>query len=569
MAATSRDGIQDMTRTSSKGAPEKRNGVDDGSAPFRASPPVRGVLRALVVASLVTALLMGLVVLIRLLAPGPDWRWLPVSVFFIALESVYTSRWLAHPHRRQLNRGAYRLAELVVISLALRLLTWSLQGGIPGWPTWRSYLLSPLSFLDGLYFGYLVCGLLAWERAHTFSSHLQALAVSHAEAQFYALSHEEQNLRSADKPIDRQRPTIFRSLVASWIGGGMLLACAAALSTVDIAAVDIETGVRSLTRLGLQPSMLLALLVYFLLGLWLLSEARLEMMRARWLSDNVRSMDNLVSNWRRASLILLGVVALFAAFLPIGSTFAASILLQTLFSIILLLSQLLFLLITTVFVGLLSFLGFGTPSGDQQPLQQMAPPTPPPALDVPLGEGAALVVGSVFWLVAGAAAIIALAYFLRDRGFSPHYAPLIRLLEQIRLWLSNLRRGARRRTSSVRQALRRRLRTLIPSTSDTSVPWRFFRINALPPRDQIRYFYLSTVRRARDEGVPRQKSQTPAEYAGDLRHQWPEAGEEIDALTHSFVEARYSKRTFHAEDIGPIKKIWKQVRQQIRRRLGD
>lgn len=535
------------------------------------SSPLRqqGVVQSLIVVTLVTALVSGLIVLIRLAAPDNAWRWLTAAVFLIALESVYTGRWLAQPQRRQLNRNAYRLAEMIVIALALRLLTWTIEGGIPGWPIWRNYLLSPLSIFDGLYTGYLMCGLLAWERAHTFSSHLRALTVSNAEEKFYLLAHEEQSRRSADRPVDRQRPAVFHSLVASWLGGGMLLAFAAALSTVDLATLELAEGLRSITRLGLEPTMLLALLVYFLLGLWLLSEARLEMMRARWLADNVRSVGDMVSNWRRASLILLGIVALIAGFLPIGSTFAASILLQTLLSLALFIAQLLFLLLTIIFVGLLSLLGIGTPSEEQQALPQMSPPTPPPVLDASLGEEAALVVGGVFWVLVGAAAVIALGYFLRDRGVTLQYAPLVRLLQRIQLWLGKLRRGAAERTVVVRRAWRRRLSRLLPSPGKSPAPWRFFRVNALPPRDQIRYFYLSTVRRASDEGVPRQSNQTPSEYAGDLRSQWPEAREEIDALTESFVEARYSARTFDREDVGPVKEIWRRVRRHIRSRLGS
>lgn len=527
-----------------------------------------GHLQALAIAALVTALVTGLAVVIDLLSPNAAWGWLPVSVFLISLEAVYTGRWLAHPQRRHVNRSLYRIAEFAVIALALRLLTWTLSGGIPGWRVWRGYLLSPLTFFDGLYTGFILCGLLAWERTSVFSTLLRGLTISGAEQSFYAMPREEQKDRSHDRPLDRQRPHIFRALVSTWLGGGLLLAVAAAVSTVDVTTLSFEEGLRTVARLGLHPIMLLSLFVYFLLGLWLVSEARLEMLRARWLVDGVKAIGQLVTNWRRTSLVVIALVSIIAAFLPIGSTFAAAILLQTVFSLALIVAQLLFVLFTTLFVGLLTMLGIGAPPGELTPIPEAAQPPPPPAADAPLSESAALVFGGAFWLLVAAAATIALVYFLRDRGFVLHHTSFARLLQRLLDWLTTLRSGAAERATTVRTALIRRLHRLIPADAATRTPWRFLSVNRLPPRDQIRYFYLSTVRRAADEGVSRENSETPSEFARDLRAQWPGASEEIDALTGAFQEARYSGRHFEKEEVDPVKKIWKRVRRTIRHNWG-
>jgi len=528
-----------------------------------------GVLQPFVVAILVTALITGLVVIIRLSSPDLAWRWLPISVFLIALEAVYTSRWLAHPQRRQLNRGGYRLAELTVIALALRFLTWALSGGIPGWDVWRTYLLSPLSFFDGLFFGYLLCGIFAWERAITFSSQLRALAISYAEERFYTLPADVQRQRSFDRPVDPQRPDAFRSLVSSWLGGGLLLALSAAISTVDLGAVDFDGGLRSIVRLGLNNAMLIAMLVYFILGLWVISEARLEMMRARWLADGVKTRKDVVDNWRRSSITVLALFAVIAAFLPIGSTFAAAALLQAVFSAALVISQLFFLFFTTLLVALISLLGIGAPMQEGEEVLSVPSPSPPPAPSAaPLDETTALVAGGVFWLLVAVVALVALIFFLRDRGVSLRYEPLARFLKLVRRWLAQLRDGLAQQTAGARRVIRRRLQALRPLRDGSSAPWRFLRVNALPPREQIRYFYLSTLRRAADEGLPRDKSETPTEYAQDLQDQWPEAGEEIDALTAAFLEARYSRRRYQPQDVNPVKKVWKHVRRTIRRRLS-
>lgn len=558
--------LRDETATEQPHAVESPSPVSDPDNRLPMGDP--GVLQPFIVAILVTALVTGPIVVIRLVAPNPAWRFLTVAVFLVALEAVYTSRWLAHPDRRQLDRTTYRLAELVVIAFALRFLTWALSGGLPGWQVWRGYLLSPLSFFDGLYFGYLLCGFFAWRRAADFSAYLRDLAISHAEERFYTLPQDEQRERSWDRPIDRQRPNVFRSLVAGWLGGGLILGLCAALSTVDLAAVEITGGVRNVVRLGLNSTMLLALLIYFILGLWVISQARLEMMRARWLADGVAADEAIVNNWRRSSIAILLVFALIAAFLPIGSTFAAATVLQAIFSAVLIVSQIAFLILTTLLVALLSLFGLGAPVEEGEELLPAPSPTAPPAPAAPpMDETTALVAGGIFWVLVAAVAFIALVFFLRDRGVQLRYEPLVRFLRLLGQWLRRLRTGAAHRAAAVQRSIRRGLDALRPSGDRSLTPWRFLRVNALPPREQIRYFYLSTVRRAADEGVPRDKSETPAEYARDLQAQWPEAEEEIEALTDAFLEARYSPRDYEPEEVNPIKQVWKRIRRTIRQRL--
>jgi hypothetical protein len=95
-------------------------------------------------------------------------------------------------------------------------------------------------------------------------------------------------------------------------------------------------------------------------------------------------------------------------------------------------------------------------------------------------------------------------------------------------------------------------------------PWNFIRLNALSAREQIRYFYLSTVRRAGERGVPRDRSETPSEFAADLKENWPEAEGDIEALTDAFLHARYSRQEI--EDVSPVKQTWKRVKSSLRRR---
>ena len=103
-----------------------------------------------------------------------------------------------------------------------------------------------------------------------------------------------------------------------------------------------------------------------------------------------------------------------------------------------------------------------------------------------------------------------------------------------------VRRGTAGRVAGLGAALANRRGS---AEEPAGSPWRFIRLNALSAREQIRYFYLSTVRRAGERGVPRDRSETPSEFAADLKENWPEAEVDIEALTDAFLHA-------HGGDLG-------------------
>ena len=121
------------------------------------------------------------------------------------------------------------------------------------------------------------------------------------------------------------------------------------------------------------------------------------------------------------------------------------------------------------------------------------------------------------------------------------------------------------------------VRLLLPTRSDIASQdkkggdkkkrrWRFIRLGGLKPREQIRYFYLSTVRRAGERGVQRNAAETPLEFADNLKGGWPEVEQEVEELTDAFLKARYSDDPITGGDVPEIKETWKDVRRQIRKR---
>ncbi|MBP8950259.1 MAG: DUF4129 domain-containing protein, partial [Candidatus Promineofilum sp.] len=207
-----------------------------------------------------------------------------------------------------------------------------------------------------------------------------------------------------------------------------------------------------------------------------------------------------------------------------------------------------------------------TPLPTPQPMPTMAPPTPPPATPPP-DPTFAFVVSSAFWALLIALAIGALLFFLRERGYRLE-------LEQVRRTWGTVGKQVRSRWLRLRRrvrvagyTLRQRLRSPAPpaDTAPGSPTRGRRRPGPLSPREQIRYYYLSIVRRAAERGVPRADSETPLEYIHDLKQQWPEAEAELDELTRAFVEARYSPQPIDKRAVARAKEEWKRVRERLRR----
>jgi len=97
-------------------------------------------------------------------------------------------------------------------------------------------------------------------------------------------------------------------------GGGLVVVISGAARWIS------EAGVESLVKVG-RPSLggiILNVLVYFMLGLVLLSQAQLTMLLTRWEIQQVNVSSGLVKRWVRHGLITLVLVTTAVFFLPTG-----------------------------------------------------------------------------------------------------------------------------------------------------------------------------------------------------------------------------------------------------------
>jgi hypothetical protein len=97
-----------------------------------------------------------------------------------------------------------------------------------------------------------------------------------------------------------------------------------------------------------------------------------------------------------------------------------------------------------------------------------------------------------------------------------------------------------------------------------SSDWSFINPRRLDPRQKIIFYYLALVRRANEAGLPRKDGQTPYEYAHTLTSSLEEGKDGVEALTESFVEARYSRHDIPLKEARRIESIWETIRRVLR-----
>ncbi len=540
---------------------------------YRSTVFVRFVIRPFLQTVLILSLIVGLLALIRAVTLDDRWFSLLPLFFFVILEAIYTTNWIKHPDRLRLDRSTYRAAELLLLLIITRLATWVVfDGGLPLREQLVLYFTNPFSFiLNGPFLVAVVLTMIAWRLAILIGDIFMQLQVSEFELRFYSLPLALRKARSDDQPIYTSRRQLVTRFAQFWLWGGVLLVITIGLSTLELSSLTTLKNPLAIARFGLQPGLLAVLLIYFGAGFFLLSQAKLMEMNSRWLLNEFEQDELMQKRWQRSSLFLLLLIGLIAAFLPIGPNLAIGYIIAALLYALFLLGSLIIFLLTLPL--LLLYALFPGQTGEQAPpLPPIAPENipdeVPPELSS-LGETIALVLTSAFWTVLAVIAVLALLYFLRERkqilqersikdvwsrfwrGFKNYLFNLWHRIENVNLKLPDFSSGKKEQE---------------PGESSRNRPWGFFRLGALNPRQQIRYFYLSTVRRAGERGVKRGVAETPLEFAEDLKDGWPTAKEGVEVLTNAFLKARYTTEPISDDDLPQVKKTWKDVRRQLKKR---
>ncbi len=554
------------------------------------------ILRPALIATLIGCLDIAILSMLLRLYPGlaNGYAQAIVTISLLAvLLACATTTWLAQPGKRHLRRTIYRLAEFLFMLVMARLLVWLTLDGFPS-PTELVY--RPLAaLLDGPFIFAAIVITLSWLFAGELTSDLLRLALQPDE--LFAI--EEDRIGELIRTSNSDRPAILQRLVSRWVGGGIVLVLIAASVRIE----RPEVGFLAITRQNIDPTIIAAVVIYFLAGLLLISQGQLAILRTRWLLERVPTSERVLGQWPLYVFGLLVGIGLLAALLPFGGTFylaqflgaIATLFFNTIFAIF------------RFFMGLLLLI-IALFSGEAPEIPPEAPPPPPPAPMMPeamaqAGGLPAWAGGALFWIVMALFLSYAAYIYLSDKGVKFTWLRAFWLLLRSR-WQALF--------GSYQQWQQTRLRRADPTKEEAGKgKGRRFNLRRgwqhLDPTDQIRYFYLSMVERAAASGAARAVGETPLHYGqrlGDLllareeRESTPteihrEMHEESDGtdgtatghtpedtghmpegkgmvmtgdirnLTEAFVQIRYAKRVATAVEASKFAIIWQKISERL------
>lgn len=518
--------------------------TEDEVLQIKRSPWADNFFRPLLITIMIMCFNYSMVALVRVINPAWRGTYFLMGLLVTTVEAIYSYRVLRHWRSRGISVLRYRVAEWTVLLLMLKILSFADKPVAFIWTQLQAMWQDPANFIDFEYYVLLVLAFIAWAAATDTMADFEALHDPYSD-----------------------RTVVLDNLATRFFWGGTLLVLISGISRWILTA-----GISSLVDFQ-RPTLggiIFNVLLYFVLGLVLLSQARLTTLLVRWRVEKITVPAGIVKRWAKYGSLLLGFIALLAFFLPTGYTLgiltSAAIVIRFLLIIIGLIVELLLFLISLPVLLLFNLLG-------HSPIEPTPPPTfpalPERPLDVAPTPWLEAIRSLVFWLLALAIIWYLVKVYLSDhpeliqglKRFRP-IALIISLTEHLWQWLMGLVLAGFDRIPK-RVILTRQE----PGSAATPARlWRWFGLGGLSPRERIVYYYLNILKRVEQRGPARQGHQTPFEYEPGLKQAVPAAQTEVHQLTGVFVRARYSREEFTEEQATLVKWLWQQIRRELRKK---
>ena len=361
------------------------------------------VVRPLIVALLIGAVVLSLVEFAQLLLPGWPGRYLVPFCVLVALEAQYSYWLFRHGPLRLTDPLRGRALEAGLLYLALRI-----AGNV------SAGLANPLAGLSTVDSGTIVactlvlfCWLAAWDTARELE-------------------------RLGEPPeLDSQYTSPAELLAGRYFQAGVLLLVAAGLTCAGFADL------LNLSRASASGP-LLNVLVYFLLGAVMLGQVRSTTLRHRWRPQRLVVAAGLAGRWLRYSLAFLILVAILALVLPTSFTVGLLDMLRFVVSLIITAFGLLAYGTVAALAWLISPLFPDLSSGLPPP---PPPPPPPPAAErVGGGDWIEVLKSLLFWGVVLAGVAYVVHGYLRSHPGLGHFLGQLGPLRFLRRWGAALTR---------------------------------------------------------------------------------------------------------------------------------
>lgn len=501
--------------------------------------------RPLLVTVMMMCLAVALVNLVRLMEPEWHGAYFLVGILLVTVEAIYSFHILRRYPSWRISRWRFRLAEAVVLLIALKLLSlahtpWSqLKAEIPA--MWDD----PTVFFHLEFAVVLGLTAIAWN--------LTTQTVVDFEALY--------------DPFIDSRWTLTR-LTSRFLWGGVLLVLLSGLSqTIIVFGLSSLLDLWRPTIGGIIGNVLL----YFMLGFVLISQVNLTRLTIRWHLQDITPTAGLTGQWVRYGLIFMGLVTLAAFLLPthysMGFLELAGRVVGLLIQLVMWFYYLLFFLL--VLLAHLLYWLFGGAAPAETSLGPLEPMAPPPAAT---GEAAApwpwweFFQSLGFWLVVLAIVIIMGRLYLHDHPELGRQLKKFKLIALIRAGLAQLWGALTGWAKRTLELIPKQVK-LFETRSAGGAPserWPWLNLRQVDSRRRILAYYLNILQRAEKAGTARRGHQTPYEYEPDLAQTIPEANNQVQLLTEAFVQARYSQASFDPAQAAAVKRQW----QQIKRALG-
>jgi len=478
---------------------------------------------------------------------APDWNGAFMGWLFLAIgvESILSRNITRSLEGR--DKWIFLASEFVFIAILIKILLYAMHGfgqlliDLPQWQTDISkffsleyFLVTVLTLADRL-----LCGKML--------------------ADFEALQSDEDDLFNENIGfMEKDRLSTHQRLQEMIIGAGLFIMFFTALTRVR---TPVQWGIPEAWQ-----APVINVVIYFVLALILMSQNQFALLHGRWLWQRTPVSPTLAKNWVIYTLAFFVVLGFLILLLPTHYSLQLLYALQLILSYITQILLFILALIAFFFTWLFSlFSKPGTPA-QAQPLpstQLLQVPPPTPQTPIPWLETMRAV---VFWVIFASIIFYAIkTYVVQNRmlistlGRVAFIAWLVAGFKSIWSWLV----GVNRQVSASLAATFQRGRAALSGTKDAEIS-EFANPRSLPPRQKVIFYYLTLIRRSSQRGLPRKANQTPHQFEQTLRTSLPEVENEIDALTDSFVEARYSRHEIDGEKVNILQEFWKRVMTTLR-----
>lgn len=480
----------------------------------------------------------------------PGWKggYLVWMAIFLSIEAMYSRKRVKDLDTRE--RLIFRLSEWVAFLAGIKIaiyLTHNPAQLLTDLPLWQEDFFQ--NFFTGEYMLAIFIAVLVWWSSLAFSSEIEELYSREMDAEW----DDPGKLQNALRDIR------VRILSKIFFLGALLVALAVAAHL----EVPFEA-IQQMAQANVGPLPVANVLLYFVLALVLITQTQFALLQARWINQRLPISAQLTRNWIRYGLFFFLLCAVIVFFLPTNYSIG---LLDTLrLAVGYLLKALAFLLVVislpvTWCMSLFSFtnqVNDTIPPGELGSMPAVSPHTPLPWWE--------FVQSLLFWAFFLGIIIFSVRFYLMQnaallktlKGFAV-FLWVNEVWKRVKAWL----RGANRHVSAFLAVGIKRLRVQRVRLPASPLK-RVVNFSKMSAREKIIYYYVSLIQLGENKGLVRKPSQTPSNYQKSLSNMIPEVDQDLQGLTETFLEARYSLHAIEDTNAVLAGSLWEKIKAILR-----